>query len=91
MPEMTRYEHGVPSWVDIGMHDLAAGVGFYTALFGWTGQDMGEETGHYTLALKDGKQVAAIAPAQDAGPPGSRPATSGRSWSTSPGRWSGTS
>lgn len=69
MPEMTRYEHGVPSWVDIGMHDLAAGVGFYTALFGWTGQDMGEETGHYTIALKDGKQVAAIAPAQDAGPP----------------------
>src|ERR1700722_9813996 len=61
MPEMTRYEHGVPSWVDIGMHDLAAGVGFYTALFGWTGQD--------TIALKDGKQVAAIAPAQDAGPP----------------------
>jgi uncharacterized protein len=69
MPEMTKYEHGVPSWVDVGLHDLPAGVQFYTELFGWTGQDMGEETGHYTIATKDGKQVAAIAPAQDPGPP----------------------
>lgn len=69
MPEMTKYEHGVPSWVDVGLHDLPAGVRFYTELFGWAGQDMGEETGHYTIATKDGKQVAAIAPAQDPGPP----------------------
>ena len=41
MPEMTRYEHGVPSWVDIGTHDLNAGVRFYCELFGWQGQDMG--------------------------------------------------
>ena len=69
MPEMTRYEHGVPSWVDIGTHDLGAGVRFYSELFGWDGQDMGEEAGHYTIAAKDGKQVAAISPAQDPGPP----------------------
>jgi uncharacterized protein len=69
MPEMTKYEHGVPSWVDVGLHDLPAGVGFYTELFGWTGQDMGEETGHYTIVSKDGKQVAAISTAQDPGPP----------------------
>jgi hypothetical protein len=34
MPEMTRYEHGVPSWVDIGTPDREAGLSFYAALFG---------------------------------------------------------
>jgi uncharacterized protein len=69
MPEMARYEHGVPSWVDIGTHDLSAGVRFYSELFGWDGQDMGEEAGHYTIVTKNGRQVAAISPAQDPGPP----------------------
>ena len=69
MPEMTRYEHGVPSWTDIGTHDVDAGVRFYSELFGWQGQDMGEEAGHYTIMSRDGKQVAAISPAQDPGPP----------------------
>jgi predicted enzyme related to lactoylglutathione lyase len=69
MPEMTRYEHGVPSWVDIGTQDPTSGVQFYSALFGWEGQDMGEEAGHYTIVSKNGKQVAAISPAQDPGPP----------------------
>lgn len=69
MSEMTSYEHGVPSWVDLGTPDLQAGLSFYTELFGWEGQDMGEEAGHYTIVSKDGKQVAAISPAQDPGPP----------------------
>ena len=69
MPEMTRYEHGVPSWVDIGTPDPEAALAFYAALFDWQGQDMGEEAGHYTIVSKGGKQVAAISPAQDPGPP----------------------
>jgi predicted enzyme related to lactoylglutathione lyase len=69
MPEMTRYEHGVPSWVDIGTPDPETGLAFYSALFGWEGQNMGEEAGHYTICSKDGKQVAALSPAQDPGPP----------------------
>ena len=69
MPEMTRYEHGVPSWVDIGTPDPKAGLGFYAELFGWEGEDMGEEAGHYTIVSKAGKRVAAISPAQDPGPP----------------------
>lgn len=69
MPEVTRYEHGVPSWVDMGTHDLPASLRFYSELFGWEGHDMGEETGHYTIISKAGKQVAAIGPAQDPGPP----------------------
>jgi uncharacterized protein len=69
MPEMTRYDHGVPSWVDIGSPDPQGALSFYGELLGWEGQDMGEEAGHYTIASKNGKQVAAISPAQDPGPP----------------------
>jgi len=69
MPEMTKYEHGVPSWVDIGLPDLAGGLRFYTELFGWDSQDMGEETGHYTIVSKAGKMVAALSNAQNPGPP----------------------
>jgi len=69
MPEMTKYEHGVPSWADIGTPDPTAAMKFYKGLFGWDGQDMGEEAGHYTICSLQGKQVAAISPAQDPGPP----------------------
>jgi hypothetical protein len=69
MPEMTSYEHGVPSWIDMGSPDLEEALSFYSELFGWEGQDTGEEMGHYTIVSKDGKQVAAISPAQDPGPP----------------------
>jgi predicted enzyme related to lactoylglutathione lyase len=69
MPEMTRYENGVPSWVDMGVHDLGTASRFYAELFGWDVQDLGEEAGHYSIASKDGKQVAALSPAQDPGPP----------------------
>jgi uncharacterized protein len=65
MPEITRYEHGVPSWVDIGTDDLSAGVNFYSDLFGWEGHDAGEEAGHYTIVSKHGRQVAAISPVQE--------------------------
>jgi len=69
MPEASKYDHGVPSWVDIGTPDLAAGLRFYQDLFGWEAQDMGEEAGRYNIVLKNGRQVAAISPAQDPGPP----------------------
>jgi predicted enzyme related to lactoylglutathione lyase len=69
MPEAPKYDFGVPSWVDIGTPDLAAGLGFYQGLFGWDAQDMGEEAGHYTIVSKNGGQVAALSTAQDPGPP----------------------
>jgi hypothetical protein len=69
MPEITRYDNGVPSWIDIGTPDLASALSFYCQLFGWEGQDMGEEAGHYTIVSKGGKQVAGVGPAQDPGPP----------------------
>jgi predicted enzyme related to lactoylglutathione lyase len=69
MPEVSKYEHGVPSWVDIGTTDLGAGLRFYQELFGWDAQDMGEDAGHYTIVSKGGKQTAALSVAQDPGPP----------------------
>jgi len=32
--DMDRYDHGVPSWVDVGSPDVARTVAFYTDLFG---------------------------------------------------------
>ena len=69
MAEMTSYEHGVPSWVDMGAADYNAALSFYSQLFGWESQDMGEEAGPYHMVTKGGRLVAGIGPAQDAGPP----------------------
>ncbi len=69
MTEMTAYAPGTPSWVDIGVNDIAAASAFYSALFGWDTEDMGEEAGHYTMCLLRGKPVAAIGPATNPGPP----------------------
>ncbi len=69
MTEMTAYEPGTPSWVDLGAPDIGAALGFYSALFGWDGEDMGEEAGHYTMCKLRGKSVAAIGPAMNPGPP----------------------
>ena len=35
MAEMTSYDPGIPSWVDVSSRDLPATVAFYTSLFGW--------------------------------------------------------
>ena len=70
MPEIQKYEHGVPSWVDLGTPDIAGAVSFYGELFGWDTEDMGEESGHYTMLIKNGHQVAAISPSDPSqGPP----------------------
>ena len=69
MPEMTGYQSGVPSWVDLATTDLDAAVAFYRQLFGWEGADTGAESGHYTLMSKEGRLVAAITPAAHGGPP----------------------
>jgi predicted enzyme related to lactoylglutathione lyase len=49
-------------WVDLTAKDLAGTVRFYEQLFGWKGEDQGEQMGHYTLMFRNGKMVAAITP-----------------------------
>lgn len=55
----TTYADGVPCWVDLGTSDIDAAKAFYGGLFGWEAVAAGspEETGGYTILLKDGKTV----------------------------------
>jgi uncharacterized protein len=63
--QVDGYEHGVPSWVDLGTTDLDKSIAFYTELFGWDAQDQGEQMGHYHICLLQGLPVAGIGPLMD--------------------------
>lgn len=58
MPTVDDYAPGTPSWVDLASTDLPAALDFYAALFGWTPQDQGPESGHYQMLTKGGRAVA---------------------------------
>jgi predicted enzyme related to lactoylglutathione lyase len=63
MPERSQYEPGTPSWVDLQTSDQAGAKTFYAALFGWDYDDAPMGDGAvYSMARKNGKDVAAIAP-----------------------------
>lgn len=66
--EKTSYDHGVPSWVDIGT-DIEKAAAFYSGLFGWLCPPGPEEAGGYINAQYKGKAVAGIGPQQNPGPP----------------------
>jgi predicted enzyme related to lactoylglutathione lyase len=70
MGERTSYTPGTFCWVDLMAADQDAAKRFYTGLFGWDYQDfpIGEGT-FYSLALRDGKPVAAITPLPGEGMP----------------------
>ncbi|MBF6327958.1 VOC family protein [Nocardia transvalensis] len=51
---------GAPCWFEVIAADSAAVAGFYSALFGWTAEDMSSEDEHYILLSRDGAQVAGI-------------------------------
>jgi hypothetical protein len=56
---------GTPTWIDLGIPDLARAMEFYRALFGWDFAIGPAESGHYTTCLLRGKRVAAIMPNPD--------------------------
>jgi predicted enzyme related to lactoylglutathione lyase len=58
----TTYAPGTPCWIDLGSPDLAAAARFYSELFGWEAQDMGEQMGHYTFFRQGGRTVGAAGP-----------------------------
>ncbi len=60
--EMDRYDHGVPSWVDLSTDDLPKARAFYGSLFGWDVPEGPPEAGGYTLAAIGGKPVAGLGP-----------------------------
>lgn len=53
---------GQPYWVDVSAPDVPGTVEFYHQLFGWQAEDMGEESGHYTIMSHQGESVGAIGP-----------------------------
>jgi len=63
MPDRTQHAPGTPSWVDLQTTDQSGAKTFYTALFGWDydDQDMGDGA-VYSLAQKNGKDVAGVGP-----------------------------
>jgi predicted enzyme related to lactoylglutathione lyase len=68
MPARTEHASGTPSWVDLQTSDQAGAKSFYSALFGWdyddqpVGHDADGNEAVYSMAVKFGKSVAAIAP-----------------------------
>jgi predicted enzyme related to lactoylglutathione lyase len=75
MPERTQYAPGTPSWVDLQTSDPVGAKAFYNALFGWeyddqpVGHDAEGNDAFYSMATKNGKHVAAVAPLPMAGVP----------------------
>jgi uncharacterized protein len=66
--ERESYEHGVPSWIDLGTPDPEAAAMFYGGLFGWQVEQGPPEAGGYAMAMLRGKLVAGIGPQQNPGP-----------------------
>lgn len=65
MGERTSYPHGTFCWVDNATTEQERAKAFYASLFGWTYDDRPVDDGvTYSMALLDGKPVAAIAPQQ---------------------------
>ena len=61
MPEITKHEPGMFSWVDLTTSDAAGAKAFYTALFGWEPVDNPvDDTTVYTMFNKNGKNAAAM-------------------------------
>ena len=59
---MPNYAPGTPLWIDHASPDVAASARFYSELFGWQAEDLGEQMGHYTMFRQGGKSVAAATP-----------------------------
>jgi predicted enzyme related to lactoylglutathione lyase len=69
MPEISKYQHGVPSWVDLASPDVEAAAAFYGRLFGWEREDLGPDAGGYGFFRLRGKMVAGVGPVMGEGQP----------------------
>jgi uncharacterized protein len=67
MGERTGHAPGTFSWTDLTTTDQKAAKAFYGELFGWVAEDrpVGDDV-YYSIQRKDGKEVAAISPQQQA-------------------------
>ncbi|MER5863217.1 VOC family protein [Kitasatospora sp. NPDC002040] len=56
----TDFSTGSPTWLDLGSPDTGAAAAFYGAVFGWSFESAGPETGGYGFFQLDGKTVGAL-------------------------------
>jgi predicted enzyme related to lactoylglutathione lyase len=69
MGERTSYAPGTFSWAELATGDVDAAKAFYTSLLGWEYEDNPVGDGQlYSMALRDGKHVAALFTATDQPP-----------------------
>ena len=69
MGQRTSHKPGTFSWTDLATNDASAAKSFYTSLFGWEYEDSPiPEDGVYSMALRDGSEVAALSETQDQPP-----------------------
>jgi predicted enzyme related to lactoylglutathione lyase len=71
MSQITTYQPGTPSWVDLGSPDIDASVEFYGALFDWDvpESENAEQTGGYRQAMRSDQPVGGIMPLMQEGQP----------------------
>src|SRR5688572_26846721 len=62
MTQRTSYPEGAPCWADLSTPDLQGALRFYGPLLGWTFDEPQADMGHYTMARRNGKLVAGLAP-----------------------------
>jgi predicted enzyme related to lactoylglutathione lyase len=55
-----KQPHGMPSWADLMTDDPEAARAFYGALFGWTFDIGGPESGHYTMCKTGAHNAAGL-------------------------------
>jgi len=61
MGERTEYAPGTFAWVDLGTTDAEGAKAFYTAVFGWQGEDMpAGDAGTYTMFRRQGAYVSGL-------------------------------
>ena len=69
MGQRTSHKPGTFSWTDLATNDASAAKSFYASLFGWEYEDSPiPEGGVYSMALRDGSEVAALSETQDQPP-----------------------
>lgn len=67
--EISRYQAGMPSWIDVGVPDPQAAADFYGAMFGWDVPEGPPEVGGYRIATVGDRPVAGIGMQGNPGPP----------------------
>ena len=74
MPTIDAHDPGTICWIDLASTDADGATEFYCELFGWTATEPIENAGGYRMLLRDGRQVAGLAPVWGD--------TDGSTWST---------